>query len=227
MQTRSSVFSMLIAIALVGCGTATTPCGTFTFNGTPIANAGINCDVNFSFNPGACSSTCNCNTIAYIQIVRIIDMDTGDYRQPHSEQVNRMITGSATVAYNGWAIDRLQTRDWGYYGRNDDGTFAGTLTPGSNTTTAILRDTPQGWDVRNWFDAVSVPVCIDAAATCNNRLLGFEYWLFVVTASGAGSDPFSEIGRVWHADVVDLAVTEWNADTGTTGAHNFPAMSRL
>jgi hypothetical protein len=227
MRTRFTLSCVLIVAMLAGCGTATQPCGTFTFNGTPISNAGITCDVNFNFNPGTCSSTCTCNSIAYIQIVRIIDRDTGDFRQPHSAQFNRMVTGNATVAFNGWAVDRLASRVWGYYGRNNDGTFASTLTPGSNTTTAILRDTPSGWAVNNWFDAVSVPVCIDAAATCNNRLLGFEYWLFVVTGSGAGSDPFSEIGRVWHADVFDLAVAEWNSDTAAIGANNFPAMPRL
>jgi hypothetical protein len=35
-----------------------------------------------------------------------------------------MVTGNATVAYNGWAVDRLQERVWGYYGRYNDGTFA-------------------------------------------------------------------------------------------------------
>ncbi len=226
------VITHLTVVALIAvlsaCGPATVPCGTFTFTGSPIANGGIDCEVSFSFSPVACgAAACQCNTIAYIQIVRIIDRDTGNYLQPFAEQSNRMVTGNATVAFNGWAVDRLQGRVWGYYGRNNDGTFAGTLTPGSNTTAAVLRDTPQGWGVNNWFDAVSVPVCIDAGAPCVNRLAGYEYWLFVVGQDGAGSDPFSEIGREWHRDAFNLAVAEWNADAPGLKKNVFPAMSPL
>jgi hypothetical protein len=218
----------LVILTLASCGPASTPCGTFTFTGSPIVNAGIDCQVSFAFNPPDCAAAaCTCNTIAYIQIIRVIDLDTGAFRQPHSDQVKRMVTGNATAAFNGWAVDRLQNRVWGYYGRNNDGTFSGTLTTGSNTTAAILRDTPSGWAVRNWFDAVSVPVCIAAGSTCENRLLGYEYWLFTVEADGSGSDPFSEIGRQWHRDAFDLAVTEWNTDAPGLSANTFPAMTRL
>src|SRR5206468_3706033 len=135
-----------LLVALGGCGPATVPCGTFTFTGNSIANGGINCQVSFAFNTASCgAAACTCNTIAYVQIVRIIDRDTGNYLQPFSEQANRMVTGNATVAFNGWAVDRLAGRIWGYYGRNNDGTFAGTLTTGSNATAAVLRDTPSGW----------------------------------------------------------------------------------
>lgn len=35
------------------------------------------------------------------------------------------------IAY-GWYVERLTGRDWGHYGRDDDGTFASNLTPGNN-----------------------------------------------------------------------------------------------
>ena len=218
----------VLSVILGGCGPATTPCGTFTFAGNSIANGGINCQVSFAFSTAACgAAACNCGTIAYVQIVRIIDRDTGNYLQPFSEQANRMVTGNATVAFNGWAVDRLAGRVWGYYGRNNDGTFAGTLTTGSNATAAVLRDTPSGWAVNNWFDAVSVPVCIDAKAGCVNRLLGYQYWLFVVQSDGSGSNPFSELGRDWHRDGFNLSVAEWNTDAPGLGKNTFPAMSAL
>jgi hypothetical protein len=218
----------LVIALLSGCGPASVPCGTFNFTGAPISNGGINCQVSFAFDPAQCSApACNCNTICYIQIVRIIDQDTGNFLQPFSEQANRMVTGNANQTFNGWAVDRLFGRKWGYYGRNDDGTFAGTLTPGSNTTAAVLRDTPQGWAARSWFDAVSVPVCIDANSGCNNRLLGFWYWMFIVKDDGSGGDPFSEIGREWHRDAFDLCVQLWNNQAPGLTKHVFPVMSRL
>jgi len=210
-----------------GCGPATVPCGTFSFTGAPHSKRGIDMTLNFDFNPATCGVTCNCNTVAYVQIVRIIDLETGNFLSPNSEQTNRIVTGRAVTALNGWAVDRLAGRVWGYYGRNNNGTFAGTLTPGSNTTDAILRDTPSGWPNNSWFDAVSVPVCIQANATCANQLLGFYYWQFIVDNNGAASDPLNIIAVEWHRDAVDQAVIEWNNDAPGLGKNSFPAFTRM
>ena len=226
MRTRMG----LVGIALVftvGCGTPTAPCGGFAFTGAPNSSRGVDVTVNFNFNPSTCSVTCTCNTVAYIQIIRIIDRDTGNFLAPNTDQMNRIVTGRPQATLNGWAVDRLSNRVWGYYGRNDDGSFAGTLTTGSNATTAILRDSPSGWPDNSWFDAVSVPVCIDSNATCVNRLLGYYYWLFVVSPGGGTSAPFNEIGVDWNRDAFDQAVIEWNNDAAGLGKNAFPALSRL
>ena len=218
------IFMMLV----VGCGPASNPCGTFTFTGTgnsPIRGANI--QVDFAFNPSSCSSTCTCNTICYIQCVRIIDINTGNFLSPNTDQTNRIVTGNATAAYNGWAIDRLSNRVWGYYGRNNDGTFAGTIITGSNSTTATLFDVPRGWPDNSWFDAITVPVCIASGSPCVDHLLGYYYWLFIVNPGPSVDDPFHEIGRLWHRDVVDLCITEWNNDAAALLKNAFPAMSRL
>ena len=214
-------------LLILGCGNQTRPCGTFSFTGFPHTNRGVDVTVNFNFAPAVCSATCSCNTIAYVQIVRIYDMNTGNYISPNSDQTNRIVTGQSQATMNGWAVDRLSGRIWGYYGRNNDATFAGTLTPGSNTTPATLRDTPSGWPDQSWFDAVSVPVCIDSRATCANNLLGYYYWLFVVGTGGTTGAPFNEIGVDWNRDAFDLAVTEWNNDAPGLGKNSFPAFSRL
>ena len=136
---------LVLLMFIVGCGPASTPCGNFTFTGT--GNSGIrgaNIRVNFAFNPSLCSSTCNCDTICYIQCVRIIDQTTGNYLAPNTDQQNRIVTGSTTAAYNGWAVDRLSNRNWGYYGRYNNGTFASTIILGNNSSTATLFDTPSG-----------------------------------------------------------------------------------
>src|ERR1044072_20329 len=91
----------------------------------------------------------------------------------------------------------------------------------------VLGDSPGGWPANSWFDAVSVPVCIDAAASCNNRLEGYYYWLFVTDSSGHAGAPFDEIGVTWMQDSFNRAVAEWNTDAPGLGKHTFPAMSPL
>jgi len=216
----------LVLVFLSGCP-PTVPCGTFSFTGAPHSNRGIDMTLNFDFDPAACKATCDCNTVAYVQIVRIIDIDTGNFLSPNSEQTNRIVTGRAVTALNGWAVDRLAGKVWGYYGRNNNGTFAATLTPGSNTTDAILRDRPSGWPDGSWFDAVSVPVCIHAGAPCVNQLLGYYYWLFLVGNDGTASNPINIIAIQWHRDAVDQAVIEWNNDAAGLGKNSFPPFTRM
>ena len=218
----------LLSIILSACGTATQPCGQFAFSGAAHTNRGIQMTLNFDFDPPTCAApACNCGKVAYVQIIRILDIDTGNYLAPNSDQQNRIVTGQSTARLNGWAVDRLAGRNWGYYGRNNDGAFASTLTTGSNATDAILRDTPSGWPDQSWFDAVSVPVCINAAATCVNQLCGFYYWFFLVDGSGDTSDPFDKIAVDWHRDAVDEAVDEWNTDAPGLGKNSFPTFTRM
>jgi len=226
---RLSFIALLSAaiVVLSNCGNPTAPCGDFTFTGSPHSSQGINVQVDFDFNPSDCGSSCNCNTICYIQIVRIIDLNTGAFLSPNTDQQNRIVTGRSDAWLNGWAIDRLSGRNWGYYGRNNDGTFASTITTGSNSATATLIDVPSGWPNNSWFDAVTVPVCIQSGSSCVNRLLGYYYWLFTVGSTGNSSDPFDEIGRTWMRDSFSESVTEWNNDASGLGKNSFPAMSSL
>lgn len=216
-----------IVLFAVGCGSPTHPCGAFTFNGSPNGDRGENITDSFAFNPSQCHSNCTANTIAYLQIVRIVDLQTGEFLAPSSQQQARIVTGQSEAVYNGWAIDRLDGRVWGYYGRNNDGSFASTLTPGSNSSPAVLFDSPSGWPDDSWFDAVDVPVCIDARSACANNLLGYYYWLFVVNRGGSTSSPFSEVGVDWNQTAVDLAVAKWNSTAPGLGKNVFPAFTRL
>lgn len=225
---RKILIPLLCALAVIaGCGKPTHPCGTFSFSGSPNGNRGENISTSFSFSPAACSANCNTNTIAYIQIVRIIDQDTGDFLAPSTQQQDRIVTGQSDVALNGWAVDRIDGRVWGYYARNNDGTFASYLTTGSNTTPAVLGDGPGGWPDNSWFDAVDVPVSIDSNSSCVNNLLGYYYWLFVVNAGGSTGTPVNEIGVDWHQTAVDLSVGQWNATAAGVGKNTFPAFTRM
>lgn len=226
MRATSRAAALIALAVLPGCGTPTLPCGTFTFTGQP-QTSGISMKLDFAFTPATCGSACTCNQVVYVQIVRIIDRDTGDFLAPNADQANRTVTGRPQATLNGWAVDRLSGRDWGYYGRNNDGTFASTLTPGSDATIATLRDTPSDWGDNTWFDAVSVPVCIQGGSGCANNLVGYYYWLFIVNPGGTVGDPFHEIGVDWNKDSFDAAVAEWNTDAGGLGKQAFPGFTRL
>ncbi len=218
----------IFAFLMWGCGTATTPCGTFTFNGAAHANRGIDMTVDFDLDPAACGAPgCDCDTVAYVQIVRIIDLDTGNFLSPNAQQTNRIVTGRAEATRNGWAVDRLSNRVWGYYGRNNNGSFAFSLTPGSSDDDATLRDRPSGWPNSSWFDAVSVPVCINGDAACVNKLTGYYYWLFAVAPDGVATEPFDKIGVEWNQDAFDEAVIEWDNDAPGLGKNVFPAFIRM
>lgn len=222
------LFPLLASVMLmVGCGNPTQPCGTFSFSGSPNGMRGENISTSFAFNPSVCGSSCTTNTIAYIQIVRIIDRDTGEFLAPSSQQQDRIVTGRPEAVYNGWAVDRIDGRVWGYYARDNDGTFASYLTTGSNTTPAILGDGPSGWPDNSWFDAVDVPVCIDNSSSCVNNLLGYYYWLFIVESGGSTGSPINEIGVDWNQTAVDLAIAQWNATAPGVGKNVFPAFTRM
>jgi len=225
-RIKQLIAFVVLTVLAVACGTPTLPCGTFTYTGTPAGHY-LNVSVNFNFNAATCgAAACNCNKIVYIQIVRVVDRNTGNFLAPGPEQQARIVTGLSPTQ-DGWSVDRIDGRIWGYYGRNNDGTFAAYLTPGSNTTAAILGDGPGGFPANTWMDFVSVPVCIDTNAGCNNRLLGYYYWFFILDTNGNATDPFDEIGVTWMQQSFDSAVVEWNNDAPGLGKNNLPGMTPL
>jgi hypothetical protein len=229
MKTQSTYLVILCGVILLfsNCGKPTLPCGTFTFTGTALPQGGgSTANVSFNFDPSVCSSTCNCNTICYVQIVRVIDETTGNFLAPNSDQQNRIVTGRPEATLNGWAVDRLAGRNWGYYGRDNDGSFSG-ITSGSNSSAAVLFDMPNGWGANDWLDFVSVPVCIQDGSACVNNLLGYYYWLIIIGNDGHNGNPFNEIGVDWNKDSFDAAVTEWNTDAPGLSKTSFPAFTRM
>ena len=225
----ASLALLLVLPIAAACGPVTTPCGTFTYTGTPHSNRGITVNLDFVFAPVGCGAAGSptAQSVAFVQIVRIMDQTTGGFLSPNSEQTNRRVSGQSNADLNGWAVDRLSGRVWGYYGRNDDGTFASTLTTGSSTSTATLRDVPGGWPNQSRFDAVSVPVCLTGNTACQDRLLGYYYWLFNVDSSGVVGTQLDQIGVDWHRDAVDQSVNAWNAAAAGLGKNSFPTLPRM
>lgn len=220
----------VLALTMAGCISDCKPltgCGIFTFTGSKVDTAtanGLDMNLSFDFNPADCGSGCTCDPVAYIQIVRTVDQENGTFIFPSSEKEER-------ANPNGWYIDRLEGKIWGYYGRNDDGTFASTLDPGSDTENAVLFDAPSRSESEPWIDiwwqAVSVPVCIQEGSGCKDKLLGYYFWSWQVDPSGVTSDPIHM--RAWesHDAEVNSAVEGWNAQAPGLGKNVFPSFSKL
>ena len=224
---RSRHVPLSIALLILSSCAPIPRCGDFTFTGDKVDNRevnGVDMNVSFDFNPETCGSNCTCNPVAYIQIVRTVDMESFAYIYPSEEKEDR-----ATA--NGWYIDRLEGKIWGYYGRNNDGSFAANLEPGSETEPAILFDGPQRpeeepW-IQIWWQAVSVPACIQAGSGCENKLLGYYFWSWLVDNVGAVSDPVHAVAWKPLENEVDAAVGEWNIQAPGLGKNTFPAFARL
>lgn len=202
-------------------------CGDFTFTGSKVdteESNGLDMNVSFDFNPENCDSNCTCNTVCYIQIVRTVDMETFTYIYPSEEKEER-------ANANGWYIDRVEGKIWGFYGRNDNGSFGSNLDPGSETQPAILFDGPRrGEDepwLGIWWQAVSAPVCIQPRSGCENRLLGYYFWSWFASDDGAVDGPIDAIAWEPLQNEVDSAVTEWNAQAPGMGKNSFPTFTRL
>ena len=161
--------------------------------------------------------------IPYVQIVRTWSFDSSMPLYPSDEKRDR-----ATA--NGFYIDRIPGRIWGYYGRNDDGTFASYLTPGSNDADAVLLDSPSRPEAAPWLDiwwqAVSVPVCLEGD-DCVNDLLGYYFWSWVVDSGGTITGIIDLNGWEFLQDEVDDAVVQWNAQAPGLGKNPFPVFGHL
>lgn len=225
----ASVFLMLILTAtMISCTCVRLGhCGEFTFTGTiedTTRQNGIDMDLRFGFDPAACGSDCVSDLVCYIQIVRTVDLEDGTYIYPSTEKRDR-------ATDEGWYLDRLAGRIWGYYGRYDDGSFAATLQTGSNNRDAILYDRPsrpenEPW-LEIWWQAVSVPVCIDDDSDCLNNLLGYYFWSWFVGSNGTVTGIIHAIAWEPLETAVDDAVDEWNDQATGLGKNQFPAFTPL
>lgn len=219
-----------ILAALVTCSiSCTKPCGEFDLNDRGILDTasqnGWEMDVDFDFTPADCGEECSCTLTCFVQIVRSVDLEDGTYLYPSSEKEDR-----ATAT--GFYLDRLAGKIWGYYGRNDDGSFAGSVTTGSDTSTANLYDFPKRGDSEPWLDfiwmAITVPVCIDNPdSTCNNHLLGYYEWAWSADAAGTVPWTIHFVSPKGWKDDFDDAIDQWNLQAPGLGKNTFPAFTRL
>jgi hypothetical protein len=211
-----------------GSAVPTKACGNFQFEGDPHNFGGVFAKLFFDFTPSQqkCGAdACTCTKIAYLQVIRARDMDNSRYIQPFEEQEERMLVGLAPEL-NGWAVDRLAENEWGYFAAMNTNpiTFGDKLEVGTNAQPkkdATMRDRPERWKRRVRFEAVSVPVCMDTAGVCGNKMLGFRTWKFRVQDNKKGTDPTHAASTHWESHAVTLAIEKWNATAGP-GVEHFP-----
>lgn len=229
MRLRHILF-LVPLLFLASCNQLCVPvpkCGDFTFTGNKVDtpdNNGLDMNLRFDFHPASCGSGCTCNPVCYLQIVRTVDLEALVYIYPSAEKQDR-------ANAEGWYIDRIEGRIWGYYGRNNDGSFAGNLTPGSDTTPTTLFDGPrrpeaEPW-IQIWWQAVSVPVCIQAGSGCENKLLGYYFWSWTVNNAGVVNGPIDAVAWKSLDAEIPSAVAGWNAQAPGLGKNTFPAFSPL
>lgn len=237
-----AALACLLSGCLISC-TPTLECGTWTFTGTPntLASPNDNFPVNstFVFNPSTCGKSCQCSTDAMVQMVRVYDANDQMFLAGYGESTE-------WADADGWMIDQQPLIGWasGYYGQNNDGSFDPTYNiVGGNGTPNTLKDDPGGWGANTYFYAVDVAVCVNSEKdqSCQNHILGYYFWSWIIDSSGVGQKFIT--APAWENLNVEFqsAVAAWNkwAPTsgpvggGTTGqaleshAFPFPALSDL
>jgi hypothetical protein len=91
-MSKSLIPVIALALVLSACGVATIPCGTFMFSGKS-NGPGVGLCQSFLFGPAPCKTACATKTIAYIQVVRITDVETGEFLYASADQQARTVTG--------------------------------------------------------------------------------------------------------------------------------------
>jgi hypothetical protein len=164
-------------------------------DGTPYSS-----DVNITFTP---TSSRHCDEIAFVQAVKHVDATSHANLNPLGNYKNRMTAAN-------WTVDRVQPRQYGWYGYNNDGKPSGSVSPGkapTPLTPATLHDTPRN-DVSN-CDMSFETCAICRTGTDANQVYGCLQWGFGVDAANkltshkpaetaAPSAEFTETIKQWN-----------------------------
>ncbi len=200
-------------LGLVGVGIAALA-GAFRSTRWKIAQtntdgANYSSDVNITFDP---DSNMHCDEIAFVQSVKFSDAATHASVETIPNYVQRR-TGA------GWTLDRIDQRQYGWYGYNNNGRPGGNVSPGrapSPRTPATLHDTPSDTRPNSVFEFETCAIC--RAGTDVNKIYSCYHWGFNVdaanhltsrpTTEAAGpSAEFSESVKQWNVQAAGPAAT--------------------
>lgn len=234
MLLRLSVVAIVLGLMFESCHIDVpkpTSCGAFDYSVGPnkYLDPGVQpypgpgrVTLSFSFKPEKCEATpCRCNKVVFVQAIRFL-LPPRIPKQPHDDQTERM-THSQTPFFDGWAIDTVENAIQPYYGMSNDGSFPFSPTnpdqysasPGSNFSSAVLRDSPgsRDWDSYT-IEVISVPVCLDSGSPCDHRTLGYYQWGWGVPDKNQPNnfvrDFHDEAITDLYVQAFDLAVQAWN-----------------
>ena len=114
--------------------------------------ANYSSDVDITFNP---DSTMQCDEIAFVQSVKFADAAT----QASVETIPNYLPRRTGA---GWTLDRIDQRQYGWYGYNNNGLPGGNVSPGkapSPLTKATLHDTPSDTRPNSVFQFETCAIC--------------------------------------------------------------------
>lgn len=207
---------------LVGLGIAALA-GAFRSSRFKIAQANTDgrnysSDVDITFNP---DSKMHCDEIAFVQALKFSDVASHASVETIPNYVQRR-TGA------GWTLDRIDQRQYGWYGYNNSGRPGGNVSPGkapSPLTPATLHDTPSDTRPNSVFDFETCAIC--RAGTDVNKIYGCFHWGFNVDAANhLKSRPTSEAAA--PSGEFSESVKQWNVQAaGPAATRNDPAQQPL
>ena len=219
-STSASTCSTIPNPALADCGrfgftpsTDTNPTGQAALFELTYTHAPKNCPI-------------NCGTYWFVQALRPLDNDTGEYIHPHDTQQDRMVKGQSDDYFNGWAIDRKADRRLGWYGVTDDfkfeppsGVLGEVFQMGLGSRAAMMHDTlarGNRWaGKRMQILGITVAVGLDPGTACENKILGIQKWMVVFGHDDANqkdtvATPTLLTSGQREVQAFQLAVDEWN-----------------
>jgi len=171
-------------------------------DGTPYSS-----DVNITFNP---AGSMHCDEIAFVQSVKHVDATTKQNLNPLKNYKDRMTAAN-------WTVDRIEPRQYGWYGYNNNGRPSGIVSPGkapTPLTPATLHDIPRN-DVSNCeMDFETCAIC--RSGTDVNTVYGCLHWGFTVdaankltsrkpTEAAAPSPEFADTIKQWNVQAAGPA----------------------
>ncbi len=187
-----------------------------------------------SFDPDTpgCAIQCECDRIAFVQILQDLDPATGREGDTTPLQMKQRETSE------GWAVDQSGTKlnqasTWGYIGAEEDsaltfpkytieerrtcGTFsqetARVFTGSSNrdrSEPAVLCLSPAG-DFKRAANVIDVPVCLDEKSRCYKHQLGAFLWSYGVDNQAEKTATLGSPATHPYQDIIDKAIENWNS----------------
>lgn len=167
----------------------------------------------------------NCGNYWFVQALRPVDIDTGEYIQPHDTQQDRIVKGQSDY-FNGWAIDRTPDRRLGWYHVTDDfklepasGLPGEVFQLGQGSSSAMMHDTLARGDrwagKRMQIVGITVAVGLDPGTACQNKILGVQKWTVAfghddATQKDTVAAPILLPSGQLEVQAFQLAVDEWN-----------------
>jgi len=223
---------LVLLFASSGCTTSTPSptCGFFNFSPKTDkdqnGNVAAQFKLDFTFHPSQCNSTCSCDKVWFVQILRVLDLDNpSSIMQTSDEQQARMVQ-STDLSLKGWAVDRIAGSKFGYYHMNSSGGLDQDPFDlwqfGYVDTPAIMHDSVQPGANWRWgsnvkrvqYQGIAAAVCIDGGS-CQAHVLGMKQWVTNYDRTTNTIDPPTAYDTfTWAQGALTAAVSAWNNQGG-------------